>query len=279
MTLLLIHADDFGLTEGVTQGILRAMQEGIVTATSAMVCDPLHFGRVKEHCSGLKGRIGLHLQLTDGRPVLPATAVPSLVDESGCFTRHRDQLGAIHPDELLMEWRAQLTRFHTLGFEPSHLDTHHSVHVLPAVLEVYKQLARETDMPVRGSEQGLNSELRRCGFMVATRYAFLTETLYRSPVALRRALAAYRRLDLRDEDSLEIGCHPGFVDAELATASRYVAPRTVELELLCSAELRACLDELGYQLAEPAMLRRADQSTGGIDSEREAQKAIPGGNN
>jgi predicted glycoside hydrolase/deacetylase ChbG (UPF0249 family) len=278
MTLLLIHADDFGLTEGVTKGILRAMEEGIVTAASAMVCDPLHFQRVKEHCSGLEGRIGLHLQLTDGCPVLPPSEVPSLVNESGCFSRHRDHVGTIHPDELFMEWRAQLTRFRTLGFEPSHLDTHHSVHVLPAVLELYKQLARETDLPVRGSEHGLNSELRRSGFMVATRYAFLTETLYRSPVALRRALAAYRRLDLRDGDSLEIGCHPGFVDTELATASRYVAPRAVELELLCSAELRQYLHELGYELAQPAILRRAGQSIGGSDAEREAQGAFPGGN-
>jgi len=110
MTLLLIHADDFGLTEGVTRGILRAMQEGVVTATSAMVCDPLHFARVQAHCSGLGGRIGLHLQLTDSRPVLAAAEVPGLVDENGCFARHRDQLEAINPDELFMEWRAQLAR-------------------------------------------------------------------------------------------------------------------------------------------------------------------------
>jgi predicted glycoside hydrolase/deacetylase ChbG (UPF0249 family) len=261
MTLLLIHADDFGLTEGVTRGILCAMQEGVVTATSAMVCDPLHFARVQAHCSGLGGRIGLHLQLTDGRPVLAAADVPGLVDENGCFARHRDQLEAINPDELFMEWRAQLARFRTLGFEPSHLDTHHSVHAHPVALEVYKQLARETDLPVRGSENGLNSELRRCGLMAATRYTFLTETMNRSPVALRRALAVYRRLDLSDADSLEIGCHPGFVDAELVATSRYVEPRAVELELLCSAELRRYIDELGYELAEPVRLRRAGQAT------------------
>jgi predicted glycoside hydrolase/deacetylase ChbG (UPF0249 family) len=261
MTLLLIHADDFGLTEGVTNGILRAMREGVVTATSAMVCDPFHFERVKEHCGSLEGRIGLHLQLTDGRPVLSAAEIPSLVDKSGCFARHRDQLGDILPDDLLTEWRAQLTRFRTLGFEPSHLDTHHSVHVLPAVLEVYQQLARETGLPVRGGENGLNSELRCRGFIAATRYTFLTETLYRSPVALRRALAAYRRLGLGEGDSLEIGCHPGFVDEELAVQSRYVEPRAVELQLLCSTELRGYLGELGYQLAEPAMLWRVCPST------------------
>jgi predicted glycoside hydrolase/deacetylase ChbG (UPF0249 family) len=273
MTLLLIHADDFGLTEGVTKGILRAMQEGVVTATSAMVCDPLHFERVKEHCDSLEGRIGLHLQLTDGRPVLDAAEIPSLVDKSGCFARHRDQLGDILPDDLLTEWRAQLARFRTLGFEPSHLDTHHSVHVLPVVLEVYQQLARETGLPVRGDENGLNSELRRRGFIAATRYTFLTETLYRSPIALRRALAAYRRLGLGEGDSLEIGCHPGFVDAELAAQSRYVEPRAVELQLLCSAELRGYLGELGYELAEPALLRRVCPSTEESDSGRVQEMA------
>jgi chitin disaccharide deacetylase len=261
MTLLLIHADDFGLTEGVTRGIVHAIHEGIVTATSAMVCAPRHFERVQAHCNGLGGRIGLHLQLTDGRPVLAAAEVPSLVDENGCFARHRSQIGAINPEELFSEWLAQLARFRTLDFEPSHLDTHHSVHVLPVALEVYKQLARDTDLPVRGSENGLNSELRHCGLMAATRYTFLTETMNRSPVALRRALAVYRRLDLSDENSLEIGCHPGFVDGELAATSRYIEPRALELELLCSAELRQYIDELGYELAEPARLRRAGQST------------------
>jgi len=262
MTLLLIHADDFGMTDGVTKGILQAMERGVVTATSAMVCDPDDFERVRAHAAGLAGRIGLHLQLTDGRPVLAAAEVPDLVDAGGRFARRRELIGDFDPAQLWAEWHAQLARFRTLGFEPSHLDTHHSVHTLPMVLDVYKQLARWTGLPVRGSKSGLNAELRQCGLTAATRYEFLSERNARSAMALRRTLGVYRRLAAGRGQSVEIGCHPAMVDAELGARSRYVEERRLELDLLCSAELRDAIQELGYELAAPAALGHGVRSSG-----------------
>jgi chitin disaccharide deacetylase len=251
---LLIHADDFGMTGGVTRGILCAMEQGVVTATSAMVCDDEDLCRVKANCSGLAGRLGLHLQLTDGRPVLPVVEVPHLVDTEGQFARHREQIAGVDGDELLAEWRAQLERFLSLGLEPSHLDTHHSVHELPVVTDVYRQLAREIGLPVRGSESGLNQELKHSGLACADRYITLKGEKGPAVASIRRSLVVYKRLAPAAELSVEIGCHPAVIDADLAARSRYVEPRAAELALLCDPELRRMIGELGFELSSPATL-------------------------
>ena len=69
---LIVNADDFGLTDGVTYGILDAMKNGIVTSTTMMVNTP---GTVKaatiarenpELAVGLHSNISLGCPLTDG---------------------------------------------------------------------------------------------------------------------------------------------------------------------------------------------------------------------
>jgi hypothetical protein len=83
---LIINADDFGASEAITQGIIRAWKEGIVTSTSAQVNLPGASERIRAAHAAYPGLpIGLHLDITEGKPVLPADQVPSLVDESGNF--------------------------------------------------------------------------------------------------------------------------------------------------------------------------------------------------
>src|SRR5436853_388213 len=80
---LIVNADDFGLTRGVSEGILAAHRHGIVTSTTALVTSRIesdHIARARD--SGLG--IGLHVNFTLGRPL---TSGPSLVDETGRFGR------------------------------------------------------------------------------------------------------------------------------------------------------------------------------------------------
>ena len=84
---LIVNADDFGLSPGVSRGILRAHWEGIVTSTTFMVNFPW-----AAEMAGLLRRaprlgVGLHLNLTTGAPVLPPAEVPSLVGPDGRFGR------------------------------------------------------------------------------------------------------------------------------------------------------------------------------------------------
>ncbi|MBA3075615.1 MAG: ChbG/HpnK family deacetylase [Anaerolineae bacterium] len=86
---LIVNADDYGHTRGVSQGIRLAHLRGIVTSTTAMMnypgaVDDLRMA-VKE-CPRLG--LGLHLVLTSGRPVLPAEKVPDLVNLEGKFYKY-----------------------------------------------------------------------------------------------------------------------------------------------------------------------------------------------
>ncbi len=255
MRSLLIHADDFGFSDGVSAGILEAMRSGCVTGTSAMVCDPEHRARLARWAGELRGRVGIHLQLTDGRPVSDAARIPTLVDETGCFARRREHLHDLNPEEVLVEWRAQLAAIRSLGIAPSHLDTHHSVHALPELSGVYLTLALETGLPARGESIALNRWMREQGAWCADAYACIWKG---GPVKLD---AFYRTLRVMaavtpPDGSVEIGCHPAIVDEELARRSRYVERRRDELAALTSPGVAEAIAGLGYRLVDPAHLPR-----------------------
>src|SRR4029450_3021907 len=66
--VLIVNADDFGLTRGVSRGILACYQNGIVTSTTLMVnrgAEPAQLEALK--ASGLG--VGLHVNLTLGTPL------------------------------------------------------------------------------------------------------------------------------------------------------------------------------------------------------------------
>src|SRR5690242_13644670 len=82
---LIVNADDFGLSRRISDAILFAHRSGIVTSSSIMANQP-----ASEYALGLLRKepslgIGIHLNLTAGRPVLPASQVASLVDANGNF--------------------------------------------------------------------------------------------------------------------------------------------------------------------------------------------------
>ncbi|HLE43075.1 MAG TPA: ChbG/HpnK family deacetylase, partial [Methylomirabilota bacterium] len=91
---LIVNADDFGLTAGVSRGILDAHRRGIVSSTTALVNLP-PAPDLDAEAAGLAGLgLGLHVNLSWGAPLSPAAAVPSLVDETGGFWRDLARLEA-----------------------------------------------------------------------------------------------------------------------------------------------------------------------------------------
>src|SRR3972149_1037605 len=112
---LIVNADDFNLTEGVSRGILEAHRHGLVTSTTVMVNLPcLTQSRdLARDAPGLG--LGLHLNLTFGPPALPPGRVPSLVDGDGRFIRDRVRVGAAGDlSEIRAEWAAQAERFEAI---------------------------------------------------------------------------------------------------------------------------------------------------------------------
>lgn len=151
---LIVNADDFGLSDGVTEGIIRAWRDGLVTSTSAMINIEGAPERVAAaHVAFPDLPIGLHLNITTGRPVLPPEKLPTLVDENGQFYTDEsiiEHLADISADELRAELHAQAELLVASGVQFDHIDYHQHMLALytpfyPLVLE----LAQEYDVPVR----------------------------------------------------------------------------------------------------------------------------------
>ncbi len=128
--LVIVHADDLGMTHSVNAASIKGLETGLVNSASIMVPCPWFpeiAAYAKEHP---ETDFGLHLTLTSERvfyrwgPVAPRDKVPSLVDSNGYF--HLDWTEATHIDakEVELELRAQIEKALAMGIRPTHLDSH-----------------------------------------------------------------------------------------------------------------------------------------------------------
>ena len=147
-TRLIVNADDFGIAEPVNRGIAEAHDRGVVTSASIMAT-----GASFEHAVALARErprlgIGVHLVLTEQRP-LAAAYVPTLVGPEGRFAAHAVELAGrqlaarVSLREVKIELDAQIRRVRGAGLAVTHLDGHQHVHVLPGIARVVAELAAE----------------------------------------------------------------------------------------------------------------------------------------
>ena len=148
MKNLIVNADDLGWTEGVNRGIAEAFRNGIVTSASMLANGTAFAGgsEVARHAPGLG--LGVHLNLSDGSPVADREAVTSLLNENGEFSGGPESLylkqvrGGLMLREVEVEWDAQIEKVRDAGIEPTHLDGHKHVHMLPGLFEIALRLAK-----------------------------------------------------------------------------------------------------------------------------------------
>ncbi|MBI1846010.1 MAG: ChbG/HpnK family deacetylase, partial [Candidatus Rokubacteria bacterium] len=125
MRRLIVNADDFGMTPGVSAGILAARRHGIVTSTTVLVTagpDPESVAAARDAGLG----IGLHVNLTLGRPL---TGAHSLIGPDGRFVRDARRAAAMaNVPDIEKEIEAQVEQFERIfGHGPTHVDTHHHI--------------------------------------------------------------------------------------------------------------------------------------------------------
>lgn len=229
---LIVNADDFGLTPRVTEGIVRAMTEGVVTSTSAMLCTPHGAASLRTHRELLRNRAGVHLQLTGGPGFPPKRAM----------------LRDLVTEPILREWHTQMRAFLDSGLEPTHIDSHHHVHKEPAAFEAYCEVAREYGVPARSCSPAMTMQLREAG--VACPDAFECSWTSSAKPSREGLLAAVSQCFLDQRPLIvELMCHPGYTDAELLRVSGAAASRELELAVLCDPSLRAILAERGVEIS------------------------------
>lgn len=215
---LVVTADDFGLSPAVNRGVETAHRCGIVTSTSLMVRRPhaADAARRARHLPGLS--LGLHLELADYDVVDDEWVV------SGQFVDPADG------EAVRREVADQVSAFVALvGRSPSHLDSHHHLHLEAPVDRVVSEVAAELGVPVRarGPWSYRGDFYGQYGRGHAWPEGITTQ-------ALRALIGSI------GTGTTEVACHPA--DGTDPAHGVYDRERPVELAVLCDA---AVLDEVG----------------------------------
>lgn len=137
---IIITADDFGLSEEINEAVERAHLDGVLTAASLMVSAPAASDAVARARRLPNLRVGLHVVLVQGTPVLPISEVPALVGRDGRFPHKLTMAGmkwffrpaARH--QLHREVEAQFRAFRDTGLALDHVNAHNHMHLHPTLL-------------------------------------------------------------------------------------------------------------------------------------------------
>ena len=258
MKRLVVNADDFGFTRDVNEGILRAHAEGLVRSASAMASCPAfeHAVSIARDHPGLG--VGCHLTLVQCESLArPGASLPPTPAHL---------LTALPAELILAECRAQVEALLARGIQPTHLDTHKHVHLLPPVLDIVARVADEYgirwvrkpfDIPVGWAPASRNCLALamspfRIPFEERLRRACCRTTDYFAGFRLTGSLKTPQLVSLLGGLPSGVGefvCHPGLCGPELARAdTRLRQSREAELEALCAPEVREAADRNGVKV-------------------------------
>ncbi|GEM_PF-224278 len=150
---LIINADDYGLHPSVDDAILQCYAAGVLSSASLMVNQP-HWQAAANKAQAAGLPLGLHFNLTLGRPLSHPAQVPGLVDADGCFVPRRRLIarllaGQTRFAEVRRELKAQCRAFEQAGLAMDHLDSHQHVHAHPRVLQTVAEYAQAQNVPLR----------------------------------------------------------------------------------------------------------------------------------
>ncbi|MCA1061426.1 chitin disaccharide deacetylase [Rossellomorea aquimaris] len=228
MRNVIINADDFGLCRGVNYGILDSHRFGIVNSTTMLVNMPGTEHAVELARIHPELQVGIHLSLTCGRPV--SGGVPSLVNEKGYFryTSRIFEEKEINVNEVEMEWETQIDRFLSFGLPLSHIDSHHHVHSFRPLIPIVKRLSERYGVPVRNvfeeDVEGIN--------LLTDQFSM---DFYGEGVSVEGLKGILK--SRRAGETLEIMCHPAYIDSFLKENSSYCEERLRELDVLMNVNL------------------------------------------
>ncbi len=189
MRRVIVTADDFGISLPANEAIEEAHRRGILAAASLMVggdaaCDALRRARELPLL-----KVGLHLVLVCGRPLLPPATIPDLVDRRGNFREDLMRAGFaffLRPGvrrQMAAEIRAQFEAFARTGLPLDHVNAHNHMHLHPTVFGLLLEIGRDYGMrAVRLPLEPFLPTWRACGDALFRR---LLHRLFLAPLTAR----------------------------------------------------------------------------------------------
>jgi chitin disaccharide deacetylase len=270
---LIVCADDFGCDAAVNEAVEIAHRNGILSTASLIVAAPEADDAVARAKRLPKLRVGLHLVLIDGKPLLSTAELGGLVGGDGRFDD--DQLRAgfrwfLMPAlqrRLAAEIRAQFEAFRATGLALDHVNAHKHMHIHPTVARLVVQIGRDYGMravrlpkePVRVLRRAYPEERRRpaifrpavTGLRRRLRRAGLASNDYAFGIAWSGRMTEDRVLGLLPHlppGVSEIYCHPATCETRALMTAAPGYRHVDELGALLSARVRRRIGELGISL-------------------------------
>ncbi len=280
---LIINADDFGLCESVNKGIVETHTSGVLTSTTLMTNMPaaehaVELAKNLPALSKVEGPalgLGVHLNLTAGKPLCRETSIKLILDSQGYF--------ALSPGKLALaslisgkvrtaietELALQIQWLIDKGIRPTHLDSHKHIHCFPSIFPIVCRLAKRFSVPAirYAGEPTYVSQLpwpltdresRKRASLVRTMSKinrlqnsafFKTDALFGINHVGKINTVFLRAVSLYNTSSkAEVMTHPGYAYDLDANKTRLVKQRELELEALCSEKTKRAFNEAGIKL-------------------------------
>ncbi len=277
--LLVINADDFGLTRGINLAVSECADAGLLRSASLMANGDAFDDAVRI----VKGRegfgTGIHFVLSGLKPLSPIEKLSGLVGPEGFLPSGPVELlkkiaaRKTLRESIRRELFAQAERVFDSGITPTHFDSHKHVHIIPTVLDVMIEIAERfsvkwmrTPFEAGGAwrffpdlEKGQRAKFVK-QFAVA-RSSTIARPIFRllirkagietpaafygiSPTGFINEKIIRRICRILKPGLSELMTHPGIVDADLVRRkSRLLFSRAREKELLVSAEVKRLFAE------------------------------------
>jgi hypothetical protein len=271
MKKLIVDADDFGLTKGINQGILEAIENSIVQSVS-VITNTFHFKEILKLAKNYPGvSVGIHFNLVTGEPLSPLNSIRSLITEEGQFLKAADfkkryLRGKIKISEINLELEKQIKALISLGVKPTHFNFHQIKLFYPRILPSVIKIAKKWKINKMRSYNRclITKQSKHIYYLAHPQRAFTNLylkflTFYLNKVGIKTPhhLIDFGT-DLKGEATLdnwvyvlnnlphginEIRVHPGYIDEELSRFSSYLNQREKELQILTSPVLKEAIKE------------------------------------
>lgn len=276
MKILIINADDLGLSEGVNEAVMKCLNAGVVTGVSMMAS-----GRCfKEAAEMLKssghGEVGAHLTLTGALPPVTedVSKISTILDADGFFYKgympfaKRYFSGKVDAGHIYEEFRAQVEAILACGLRVTHLDSHEHIHALPGIFRVTMAIARDLGIKyVRVPSENVLMLFDRFSLKDALRYCVLKPFAVVSKMVIRNvklvsneAFLGHARSGRIDDKAIlhmadrlspginELAVHLAVPDARLVEESPWHAGAEAEMDVLMNGKWKAALEDKGIDI-------------------------------
>jgi predicted glycoside hydrolase/deacetylase ChbG (UPF0249 family) len=228
----IVNGDDFGASSGINRGVIEAHTNGILTSTSLMINMPGAEEAVALAAEYPELSVGLHVNFTnEGDPVIDLNDV------------------AAARAELHRQYQSFVERMRQ---PPTHIDSHHNIHRMPALTALFVELAQRHHLLLRE-----NSPVRYFSSFYG-QWDGESHPEHISPAQLAHLLETEI-----GPGFTELACHPGYMTSDFC--SEYSIEREVELQSICDPLVRHRGSELGIEFVNYARARELLKAATTVD--------------